>query len=53
MKILLDECIEKFALSIVIFNCTSSKIEELSTFIPSFKSNIENFKRNKAYIIEK
>lgn len=52
-NLLHQQKIERFALSIVIFNCVSSKIEELSTFIPSFKLNIENFKKNKAYIIEK
>ena len=52
-NLLHQQNIEKFALSIIIFNCVSSKIEELSTFIPSFKSNIENFKKNQAYLIEK
>jgi predicted nuclease of predicted toxin-antitoxin system len=52
-NLLHQQNIEKFALSIIIFNCVSSKIEELSAFIPSFKSNIENFKKNQAYLIEK
>jgi hypothetical protein len=52
-NLLHQQNIERFVLFIVIFNCVSSKIEELSTFIPSFKLNIENFKKNKAYIIEK
>jgi len=45
--------LEKYNLTIVVFNCKTSKIEELIDFLPSFKAKIEILDKHKAYIIEK
>ncbi|MBY0478024.1 MAG: DUF5615 family PIN-like protein [Chitinophagaceae bacterium] len=44
---------EKYPLSIVVLNSLTSKIEELVTFLPSFKSQIYKLEKYQAYIIEK
>jgi predicted nuclease of predicted toxin-antitoxin system len=45
--------IEKYPLTIVVFNASTSKMEELILFIPSFLKQIHYFTKHKAYIIEK
>ncbi len=45
--------LDKYAITIVVFNCNTSKIDELITFLPSFKSQIDTFLKHKSYIIEK
>ncbi|MBI1768614.1 MAG: DUF5615 family PIN-like protein [Bacteroidetes bacterium] len=36
------------ALTVVIFNCATSKVDELVTFLPSFNKQILSFEKNKA-----
>ncbi|PKQ70808.1 DUF5615 family PIN-like protein [Raineya orbicola] len=45
--------IEKFNISIVVFNSSSSKLEELEVFIPAFKANLNHFEKRIAYVIDK
>jgi hypothetical protein len=45
--------IEKYPITIVVFNASTSKMEELLLFIPSFLKQIHHFAKHKAYIIEK
>ena len=45
--------LDQYPLTIVVLNCQTSKIEELVTFLPSFKSQVDKFQKYKAYIIEK
>jgi len=45
--------ISKFKLTIVILNSLTSKIEELILFMPSFKAQLYNFEKSKAYLIDK
>ncbi len=45
--------LDKYKLTIVVFNCKTSKIEELVDFVPSFKTQVGNFEKSKAYIIDK
>ena len=45
--------ISKFKLTIVILNSLTSKIEELILFMPSFKAQVYNFEKKKAYLIDK
>ena len=45
--------LDKYPLSIVIFNSLTSKVEDLKEFIPSFIEMIYKFQKHKAYIIEK
>ncbi|TLV00911.1 DUF5615 family PIN-like protein [Dyadobacter luticola] len=50
-NLMYQQNLEKYPVTIVVLNSFTSKIEELVTFLPSFKSQIENFERHKAYII--
>ncbi len=45
--------LDKYPVTIVVFNCFTSKIEELITFLPSFKSQVDSLQKHKAYIIDK
>jgi predicted nuclease of predicted toxin-antitoxin system len=45
--------LDKYPVTIVVFNCFTSKIEELITFLPSFKSQVNALQKHKAYIIDK
>ncbi len=45
--------LEQYPVTIVVFNCLTSKIEELITFLPSFKLQIGNLQKHQAYIIDK
>ena len=52
-NLLFQQNLNKYKLSIVVLNSLTSKIEELILFMPSFKSQMDAFEKNKAYIIEK
>jgi hypothetical protein len=43
--------LEKYPVIIVVLNCFTSKIEELITFLPSFKLQLSELQKHKAYII--
>ena len=45
--------IEKYPITIAVFNASTSKMEELILFIPSFLKQIHDFEKHKSYIIEK
>ncbi|MDX2247424.1 MAG: hypothetical protein SF052_11635 [Bacteroidia bacterium] len=45
--------IGKYRLTIVVLNSSTSKIEELKLFIPSFKFKLGEFEKNRAYLIDK
>jgi predicted nuclease of predicted toxin-antitoxin system len=45
--------IEKYPITIVVFDTPTSKIEEIVLFIPSFLNQIHHLAKHKAYIIEK
>jgi len=42
-NLLFQQNIDQYPLTIVVFDCQTSKIEELVTFLPSFKSQIGKF----------
>jgi len=44
---------DKYPVTIVVLNCLTSKIEEIVTFLPSFKLQVYSLQKNKAYIIDK
>jgi len=52
-NLIYQQNLEKYPVTIVVFNSLSSKIEELIEFLPSFKSQISQLEKHKAYIIEK
>ena len=45
--------LDKYPVTIVVLNCFTSKIEELITFLPSFKLQVAALQKHKAYIIDK
>ena len=45
--------LDKYSVAIVVLNCASSKIEELIEFLPSFKLQVNDLEKHKAYIIDK
>jgi predicted nuclease of predicted toxin-antitoxin system len=52
-NLLFQQNFDKYPLTIVVLDCHTSKIEELVTFLPSFKSQVNKFQKHRAYIIEK
>ena len=51
-NLMFQQNLEKYPVTIVVFNCLSSKIEELALFIPSFEKQINSFEKHKAYLID-
>ena len=45
--------LDKYQVTIVVLNCLTSKIDELITFLPSFKLQIDDLQKQKAYIVYK
>jgi len=43
----------KFSLTVAVLNSSTSKIEELILFMPSFKIQISQLEKHKAYLIER
>ena len=52
-NLMYQQNLNKYPVTIVIFNSFTSKLEELTTFLPSFKLQIEDMEKYKAYIIDK
>jgi len=52
-NIIHQQNIEKYPITIVVFNSSTSKMEELALFIPSFLKQIHSFAKNRVHIIEK
>lgn len=52
-NLMFQQNLDQYPLTIIILNCRTSKIEELVTFLVSFKSQINSFQKQKAYIIDR
>jgi predicted nuclease of predicted toxin-antitoxin system len=52
-NLMYQQNLDKYPVTIVVLNCFTSKIEELITFLPSLKSQVETLQKHKAYIIDK
>ena len=52
-NLMFQQNLEKYPVTIAVLNSLTSKIEELITFLPSFKSQVHKLEKHKAYIIEK
>jgi hypothetical protein len=52
-NLMFQQNLEKYLVTIVVFNSLSSKIDELITFIPSFKNQLSSFKKHQAYLVSK
>lgn len=51
-NLIFQQNLEKYPMTIVVFNSFTSKIEELETFIPNFKSKVDKFEKHPAYVLE-
>jgi len=45
--------LDKYPVTIAVLNSQTSKVEELVTFLPSFKQHAASFEKYKAYVIDK
>jgi hypothetical protein len=52
-NLMFQQNLERYAVTIVVLNSKTSKIEELLTFISNLKSLIPTFEKHKAYLIER
>ncbi len=52
-NLMFQQNLDLYNVTIVVFDCETSKIEELVRFLPSFKEKLNSFKKHKAYILEK
>jgi predicted nuclease of predicted toxin-antitoxin system len=51
-NLIYQQNLEKYPVTIVVLNCFTSKIEELVTFLLSFKLQVNTFEKHRAYIID-
>ena len=51
-NLMYQQNLENYPVTIAVFNCLTSKIEELILFIPSFENRISSIEKHKAYLIE-
>jgi hypothetical protein len=52
-NLMFQQNLEKYKLTIAVLHSSTSKVEELVLFLPSFKAQVEKLEKHKAYIIEK
>lgn len=52
-NLMFQQNLDKYPFVIVILNYLTSKIEELVTFLPSFKLQADKFQNLQAYLIDK
>lgn len=51
-NLMFQQNLDKYNITIAVFDCKSSKIEELINFIEKFKIQIFELKKNRAYLID-
>jgi predicted nuclease of predicted toxin-antitoxin system len=52
-NLMFQQNLDKYPIAIVVLNCLTSKIDELVTFLPSFKLQADKLQKHKAYLIDK
>ncbi len=52
-NLMFQQNLDKYPVTIVVLNCFTSKIEDLVTFVPSFKSQAASLEKHRAYMIDK
>ncbi len=52
-NLMYQQNLDKYPITIAVLNSFTSKIEELVTFLPSFKLQVSNLEKHRAYIIDK
>ena len=50
-NLMFQQNLDKYPLTIVVLNCLTSKIEDLVSFLPSFKLQVDKLQKYQAYII--
>lgn len=52
-NLMYQQNLEKYPVTIVVLNSLTSKVEDLVTFLPSFRSQLDKLQKSQAYIIER
>ena len=52
-NLMYQQNLDKYPVTIAVLNCFTSKNEELITFLPSFKLQVDKLQKHQAYIIDK
>ncbi|MDI9366253.1 MAG: hypothetical protein QM541_14950 [Flavobacterium sp.] len=52
-NLMFQQNLDRYSVTIAVLNCTTSKIDELLTFLPSFFSQVNEFAKHKAHLISK
>lgn len=52
-NLMYQQNLNKYPITIVVLNCFTSKIEELVTFLQSFKAQVNSLEKYRAYLIDK
>jgi hypothetical protein len=52
-NLMFQQNLDRYPITIVVLNSLTSKVEDLVTFLPSFKSRVDALQKFKAYIIDK
>jgi hypothetical protein len=52
-NLMYQQNLDKYAVTIVVLNSLTSKLEELITFLPSFKLQVDKLLKYQAYLIDK
>lgn len=52
-NLMFQQNLGKYPVTIAVLNCPTSKIEDLLTYLPSFKSQVPAFAKSQAYIINR
>jgi hypothetical protein len=45
--------LDRYPLTIVVFNSFTSRVDELIQFIPSFEASLSSFEKHRAYILDR
>jgi hypothetical protein len=51
-NLIYQQNLDKYKVTIAVFNCKSSKIEEFLPFVKSFTKQINDFEKHKSYLID-
>jgi predicted nuclease of predicted toxin-antitoxin system len=51
-NLIFQQNLEKYKVTIAVFNCKTSKIEDILMFLEPFKNRIFDFEKHKAYLLE-
>ena len=51
-NLMFQQNLEKYKVTIAVFNCKTSKIEDILMFLESFKNRIFDFEKHKSYLLE-